>query len=374
MVAFGEVSLADLPLRDSLRGMQPYGAPQDGAPARLNVNENPYPPSEALVAAIGQAAAAAAAEMNRYPDRDFEELRRDLAAYFSTQTGVEVSLENVWAANGSNEVLSQLLQAFGGPGRRALGFQPSYSMHPLLCAGTDTEFVSVPRNDDFDIDMQVALAEIARVQPHVIFVTTPNNPTGGATGLAELRRLLDAAPGIVIVDEAYAEFSAAPSAAELLGEYPTKLVVSRTMSKAFAFAGGRLGYFVADPAFVDAALLVRLPYHLSVISQAAARAALGFAEETLSKVAHLAAERDRIAAALTEYGYRVLPSEANFLMFGPFRDAATAFARYRADGVLIRDNGIPGFLRMSVGLDSENDLFLQLSKRYAADELDTEEK
>lgn len=368
------VELADLPLRDSLRGMKPYGAPQDGAPARLNVNENPYPPSAALVEAIGAAAAQAATDMNRYPDRDFEELRRDLAAYFSRQTGVPVSMENVWAANGSNEVLSQLLQAFGGPGRRALGFQPSYSMHPLLCAGTDTTFVPVPRGADFAIDMDVALAEIKRVQPHVVFVTTPNNPTGGVTGLDELRRLLDAAPGILIVDEAYAEFSDLPSAAELLAEYPTKLVVSRTMSKAFAFAGGRLGYFVADPAFVDAALLVRLPYHLSVISQAAARAALSFADETLSNVAHLSAERDRIAEELRAYGYRVLPSESNFLMFGPFRNPAAAFERYREDGVLIRDNGIPGFLRMSVGLDSENDLFLQLSKRYAADELDTEEK
>lgn len=365
----GEVTLSSLPLRDSLKGAKAYGAPQDGAPARLNVNENPYPPSAELVAAIGQACAQAAADLNRYPDRDFVELRRDLAAYFSQHTGVDVTNNNVWAANGSNEVLFQLLQVFGGPGRRAIGFTPSYSMHPLLCAGSDTKFIAVPRGADYDIDVDVALAEIKRIQPHIIFVTTPNNPTGGVTSLDTVRTLLDAAPGIVIVDEAYAEFSSGPSAAELLGDYPTSLVVSRTMSKAFAFAGGRLGYFVAHPAFIDAVLLVRLPYHLSVISQAAARAALSFADETLGNVAHIAAERDRVAKKLTKYGYTVLPSEANFLTFGPFRHAAAAFEQYRQDGVLIRDNGIRGMLRMSIGLDAENDLFLSLSKQYVGTDL-----
>ncbi len=278
-------------------------------------------------------------------------------------------MENVWAANGSNEVLQQLLQAFAGPGRSAMGFVPSYSMHPLLCAGTDTEFIAVPRAEDLSIDTAAAVAAIAERRPDVVFVTTPNNPTGHVASREQLVAILDAAPGIVIVDEAYAEFSPSPSAAELLADYPTKLVVSRTMSKAFAFAGGRLGYFVADPAFVDAALLVRLPYHLSVISQAAATAALGFARETLGNVAHIAAERERIAAALREYGYDVLPSESNFLLFGHFAEPTRAFERYMADGVMVRDIGIPGRLRMSVGLDEENDRFLELSARYAADEL-----
>ena len=368
-VPYAEVTLGDLPLRDSLKGSKAYGAPQDGAPARLNVNENPYPPSPQLIEAVAHACGAAVADLNRYPDRDFVELREDLAAYFSKQTGVSVTKDNVWAANGSNEVLFQLLQAFGGPGRRAIGFTPSYSMHPLLCAGTDTKFIAVPRDSAFNIDVNFALAEIKRVQPHIIFVTTPNNPTGGITALDTLRTLLEAAPGIVIVDEAYAEFSDSPSAAELLAEFPTKLVVSRTMSKAFAFAGGRLGYFVAHPAFLEAALLVRLPYHLSVISQAAARAALSFATETLGNVAHIRDERERVVKKLTKYGYTVLPSEANFITFGPFRNAATAFEQYRQDGVLIRDNGIPGMLRMSIGLDEENDLFLQLSKKYAGTDL-----
>lgn len=361
--------LEDLPLRDNLRGKNPYGAPQEGAPARLNVNENPYPPSDALVEAIAEASAKAASDLNRYPDRDAAALREALAAYFSRQSGVQVGADMVWAANGSNEVLQQLLQAFGGPGRKAMGFVPSYSMHPILCSGTDTEFIGVQRTADLSIDTEVAVAEIARHSPDVIFVTTPNNPTGHVVPTDQLRAILDAAPGIVIVDEAYAEFSAQPSAAELLAEYPTTLVVSRTMSKAFAFAGGRLGYFVADPAFVDAALLVRLPYHLSVISQAAAGAALRFAEETLSAVDHIAAERDRIAAALTEYGYSVFPSESNFLLFGSFTDPTRAFERYMADGVMVRDIGIEGQLRMSVGLDHENDRFLELSKRYAGEEL-----
>lgn len=361
--------LEDLPLRENLRGQHPYGAPQEGAPARLNVNENPYPPSPELVEAIGSAVEKAAADLNRYPDRDAERLRTALAEYFSRQTGVRVGMENVWAANGSNEVLQQLLQAFGGPGRRAVGFVPSYSMHPLLCAGTDTEFVGVPRAEDLSIDTAAAVAAIEEIRPDVVFVTTPNNPTGHVTPREQLVAILDAAPGIVIVDEAYAEFSPSPSAAELLADHPTKLVVSRTMSKAFAFAGGRLGYFVADPAFVDAALLVRLPYHLSVISQAAAGAALSFAGETLRAVEHIAAERERIAAALRGAGYGVHPSESNFLLFGPFSDPTRAFERYMADGVMVRDIGIPGCLRMSVGLDEENDLFLELSRRYAADEL-----
>ncbi|MFI9534553.1 histidinol-phosphate transaminase [Nocardia fusca] len=363
-----DIGLDALPLRENLRGKAPYGAPQLSVPVQLNTNENPHPPSRALIDDVAEAVRAAAADLHRYPDRDAVALRADLAAYLTRQTGVAVDAANVWAANGSNEILQQLLQAFGGPGRRALGFVPSYSMHPIISEGIDTEWVEAKRGADFAIDIDAALAAIAERQPDVVFVTSPNNPTGHSIAPPDLARILDAAPGIVIVDEAYAEFSAAPSAVGLIDRYPAKLVVSRTMSKAFAFAGGRLGYLVAAPAVIDALLLVRLPYHLSVVTQAAARAALRHADETLASVAELAAQRDRVARALTGMGYEVVPSDANFLLFGKFVDAARAWQHYLDEGVLIRDVGIGGYLRATIGLAAENDEFLRVSAKLTATE------
>lgn len=362
------IGLDALPLRENLRGKSPYGAPQLSVPVQLNTNENPHPPSRALIEDVAEAVRAASAGLHRYPDRDAVALRADLAAYLTRQTGIAVDTANVWAANGSNEILQQLLQAFGGPGRRALGFVPSYSMHPIISEGIDTEWVEAKRGPDFAIDIDAALAAIAERRPDVVFVTSPNNPTGHSIAPTDLARVLDAAPGIVIVDEAYAEFSAAPSAIGLIDRYPAKLVVSRTMSKAFAFAGGRLGYLVAAPAVVDALLLVRLPYHLSVVTQAAARAALRHADETLASVAELAAQRDRVARGLTEMGYEVVPSDANFLLFGKFEDSARAWQHYLDEGVLIRDVGIGGYLRATIGLAAENDEFLRVSAKLAATE------
>lgn len=356
------ITLADLPLRAELRAKQAYGAPQLDVSVRLNTNENPYSPSPALIADLVDEISGVAAGLNRYPERDAVALREALADYVTDQTGVAVTKDHVWAANGSNEILQQLLQAFGGPGRTALGFQPSYSMHPILCSGTHTEFFSCDRRPDFTIPMDAALETIAERTPDVVFVTTPNNPTGTVTSMSELRQILDVAPGIVIVDEAYAEFSAAPSATTLLAEYPTKLVVSRTMSKAFDFAGGRLGYFVADPAFVEAVLLVRLPYHLSALSQAAAIVALRHRKDTLATVATLVAERRRVVSALEALGYHVADSEANFVMFGHFDAAAAAWQRFLDHGVLVRDVGVPGYLRVTIGTPEENDAFLNAAK------------
>ena len=352
------LTLDQLPLREELRGRSAYGAPQLDVPFRLNTNENPYPPSQALIDDLVETVARVATKLNRYPDRDAVELREALAGYVTERTGVAVGVDNVWAANGSNEVLQQLLQAFAGPGRKALGFQPSYSMHPILSAGTQTEFIDCPRGADFRIDVDAALAAIAEHRPSVIFVTTPNNPTGDVTPLEEIRTLLEAAPGIVIVDEAYGEFSPSPSAVTLLGEYPDRLVVSRTMSKAFDFAGGRLGYFVADPAFVEAVMLVRLPYHLSMLSQAAATVALRHRGDTLATVEKLSQERVRVVAGLEELGYEVVPSESNFVFFGPFDDQHAAWQRFLDRDVLIRDVGVAGHLRTTVGLPEENDAFL----------------
>jgi histidinol-phosphate aminotransferase len=361
-------TLDELPLRDGLRGKSPYGAPQLAVPVRLNTNENPHPPSQALVDDVARSVRDAAAELHRYPDRDAVALRADLAAYVSSPAGVRLEAENLWAANGSNEILQQLLQAFGGPGRSAIGFVPSYSMHPIISDGTQTTWIQSVRAADFSLDVDAAVAAIVDTRPDVVLVASPNNPSGQSISLSDLRRLLDATPGMLILDEAYGEFSSRPSAVALVDEYPTKLVVTRTMSKAFAFAGGRLGYLIATPAVIDAMRLVRLPYHLSSITQAAARAALRHADETLGSVATLIAERQRVTAALSGMGFRVIPSDANFVLFGRFADAPIIWHRYLDAGILIRDVGIPGYLRVTTGLAPENDSFLAASARIAATE------
>lgn len=364
------VTLDELPLREDLRGKSPYGAPQLAVPVRLNTNENPHPPTQALIEDVAASVRAVAGELHRYPDRDATALRTDLAAYLSAQTGIAVGVDNVWAANGSNEILQELLQAFGGPGRSAIGFVPSYSMHPIISDGTQTRWLVANRADDFTLDTAVAARAIREHSPDIVFIASPNNPSGQSVTTGELKELLDAVSaqpnGLVIVDEAYGEFSAQPSAIALLDDYPTRLVVTRTMSKAFAFAGGRLGYLIAAPAVIDAMLLVRLPYHLSSVTQAAARAALRHADDTLASVATLIAERNRVSEALTDMGFRVIPSDANFVLFGEFADAPATWQRYLDAGVLIRDVGIAGYLRTTIGLADENDALLAASARIGA--------
>ncbi|HEU5033359.1 MAG TPA: histidinol-phosphate transaminase [Mycobacteriales bacterium] len=346
--------IEDLPLRDDLRGLTAYGAPQLDVPVRLNTNENPYPPPAELVADLQAAVSAVAASLNRYPDREAGELRAALAAYL----GCGLRAEQVWAANGSNEILQQLLMAFGGPGRSALGFVPSYSMHHLIARATGTAWRSVHRPEDFSLDAARARADVERHQPDVVFLCSPNNPTGTALEGKVVEAVLDVAPGMVVVDEAYAEFSHQPTVLPLLSGHP-RLVVTRTMSKAFAFAGARVGYLAADPAVVDALRLVRLPYHLSALTQAAATAALRHADATLAQVAQLRSDRDRLVAVLrADLGLDVLDSDANFVMFGRFDDQAAVWQQLVERGILVRDVGLPGWLRVSVGTTAECDAFL----------------
>ncbi len=345
--------LEDLPLRADLRSLTPYGAPQLDVPIRLNTNENPYPPPAELVADVAASVAAAAAGLNRYPDREASDLRAALAAYL----GAGLSTAQVWAANGSNEILQQLLMAFGGSGRRALGFVPSYSMHRLIALATGTEWIDGQRRPDFGIDADRAAAAVAQQRPDIVFLCSPNNPTGQALPAGVVEAVVEAATGIVVVDEAYAEFSSAPSALPLLAGHP-RLVVTRTMSKAFAFAGGRLGYLAAEPALVDALRLVRLPYHLSALTQAAALAALRHADATLAQVAVLRADRDRMQDVLRRRGFDVVDSDANFVLFGRFDDEHATWQGLLDRGVLVRDVGLPGWLRVSVGTTDECDAFL----------------
>ncbi|MCX4685052.1 histidinol-phosphate transaminase [Kitasatospora purpeofusca] len=354
-------TIDDLPVRDELRGQSPYGAPQLDVPVQLNTNENPYPLPEELVARIAERVAEAARHLNRYPDRDAVELREGLAGYLTRTTGFAVARENVWAANGSNEVLQQLLQTFGGPGRTALGFEPSYSMHALISRGTGTGWISGPRNEDFTIDLDAAAAAIAEHRPNVLFVCSPNNPTGTAVAADTVLRLYEAAqaarPSLVVVDEAYVEFSHRDSLLSLIEGRPN-LVVTRTMSKAFGAAGLRLGYLAADPAVVDAVQLVRLPYHLSAVTQATALACLEHTDTLLGYVGRLKDERDRLVGALRGLGLEVTDSDANFVQFGRFTDTHAVWRAILDHGVLVRDNGVPGWLRVTAGTPAENDAFL----------------
>jgi histidinol-phosphate aminotransferase len=362
------VASVRLPLRPELADETPYGAPQLDVPVLLNVNENPYPPGEEVVATIAEEVARAARGMNRYPDRDATALRQDLADYLTLETGVRLDDLDVWAANGSNEVMLHVLQAFGGPGRTALSFAPTYSMYPEYARDTHTNWVVGRREDDFTLDPVHAVTMIREVAPSVILLASPNNPTGTALPTATIEAVceaaltvdIDGAHPVVVVDEAYAEFRrpGTPSAVALLAQYPN-LAVTRTMSKAFAAAGARVGYLVASHAFVDALRIVRLPYHLSAITQATASAALRHRESLMAQVATLRAERDATVAWLREQRlpdglpFDVAETDANFVLFGTFSDRHAVWQGLLDRGVLIRETGPDGWLRVSIGTSAE---------------------
>jgi histidinol-phosphate aminotransferase len=343
-----------VPIREELRDDEPYGAPQLDVPVQLNTNENPYGPGASVVADIARAVGDAAAKLNRYPDREARELRTALAEYL----GHALTADRVWAANGSNEIMQQILQAFGGPGRTALSFAPTYSMYPEYARNTHTRWITGQREQDFTVDVDRALALITSEQPDVVLLTSPNNPTGTALPLDTVRAVVDAAPGVVVVDEAYAEFrrDGTPTALELLDQHP-RLMVTRTMSKAFALAGGRLGYVASDAAMIDALRIVRLPYHLSAVTQATAIAALSHSKELLAQVDQLRTTRDETAAWLREQGFEVAESDANFVLFGRFDDRHSIWEGLVDRGVLIRETGPDGWLRVSVGTPDEMQAF-----------------
>ena len=358
------VDLADLPLRADLHGQHPYGAPQLSVPVALNTNENSHPLPAGLVQDIAEAARRVAGGLNRYPDREARALRADLAAYL----GHGLSAKEVWPANGSNEILQQLLQAFAGPGATVLGFTPSYSMHELITRGVGAAFVDGRRAEDFSISTEHAVAEVERWRPDVVLLCSPNNPTGTALDLDVVSAVVSATDGMVVVDEAYAEFGrdGTASALTLLPTSP-RLVVTRTMSKAFGMAGLRLGYLAAAAAVVDAIHLVRLPYHLSALSQAAARAALAHTSELLTTVEEIKAQRDRLVTELTALGLTVAPSDANFVLFGGLTDAGQVWSKLLEHGVLVRDVGIPGWLRVTAGTPAETTAFLVALRDVLAD-------
>ena len=345
-----------LPIAERLSALSPYGAPQVPANATLNTNENPFPLSEKLAKAIAERVNSVAKDLNRYPDRDAVTLRNKIASFINSLSNTSFTAENIWAANGSNEIIQSLFLAFGDRG--AIGFTPSYSMHPLIARVTNTQWSDGGRRPDFSLDIDRAVNEIAQLNPSLTFITTPNNPTGGKISLAEIERLAQSNTGLLVIDEAYAEFSDEASAVTLISKYP-QIVVIRTMSKAFSFAGARLGYLVADPVVIQALFLVRLPYHLSALTQAASEVALENRDELLENVAHLISERERVKASLEAMGLQVAPSSANFLLFSGFDMASPTLWQLLLDnGILIRVVGLSGYLRVTIGNEAENTLFI----------------
>jgi histidinol-phosphate aminotransferase len=341
--------LNDLPIRDSLRGRTPYGAPQLHVPIALNVNENTHEISEDILVDIIQRIAVSLRDINRYPDREFTALRELLATY----VGHELTAKNIWAANGSNEILQQLFMAFGGPGRKALSFSPTYSMYSLIAQSTDTKYVEAPRLERYEIDVDLVTRAIAEHKPDIVLICSPNNPTGTPVELEVIEAAYAATDGIVVVDEAYSEFSLNENSALSILEGRPRLVVSKTMSKAFAFAGVRLGYLASDEAVCDAMRLVRLPYHLSALTQAAAEAALTHSNQMLATVADIRDQRDRLYVAMQDLGLDPYRSDANFVLVGGIPNPRKTWQDLLDRGILVRDIGIPNTLRITAGTEAE---------------------
>ncbi|WP_125963357.1 histidinol-phosphate transaminase [Bifidobacterium dolichotidis] len=362
----------DLPLRNDLIGEEPYGAPQLDVPVCLNVNENPYAPKADVVESIAQRIREAARSVNRYPDREHEALRQAFCDYLKAESDARLQPAQVWGANGSNEIMLQLFMAFGGPGRTALAPAPTYSMYPEYARDTFTAWQTVPRNDDFTVNVVDTIQAMHELQPAMVVLTSPNNPTGTPLPIEDLKQILEASqsatvagaqPGthpIVVVDEAYIEFRdpGTPSATTLVNDYHN-LAVSRTMSKAFAFAGSRVGYVAADKGIIDCMRIVRMPYHLSAITQAAALAAFDHTDEQLAEVNHLRQTREQTAQWLTTQTYKgkalqVMPSQSNFILFGGhLAERELIFEQMLERGVLIRVVGPEGWLRVCMGTDEE---------------------
>ncbi len=347
-------SFRDLPIRDDLKGQEPYGAPQLAVPFQLNVNENTFGIPPEVQNRILTRIQEILPRLNRYPDREFLELRSELASYL----GHGLSADQLWAANGSNEILMQIFQVFGGPNASALSFGPTYSMYPNIARISMTPYLELPREEDFELSASYVAAAIAKHQPRIVILCNPNNPTGTPISRKVIEAAYDSFDGILIVDEAYAEFAEELASLDLL-KGRERLIISRTMSKAFAFAGVRLGYLAASSAVVDAVRIVRLPYHLSALTQAAALAALEGKDLMLANIEKIKIQRDRIISALRQLGLNPYPSKANFVLCSGFDNPQATFESLLKKGVLIRNVGIPNTLRITAGTAEETDFLLK---------------
>jgi len=346
--------------RPGLRELEPYESPQPDVPVRLNTNECPHPLPDAFLNEL--AAAVRELPLHRYPDGNMRRLLRELAA-----TAMH-PLEGVWAANGSNEILTQLLQAYGGPGRRAVVFEPTYLLHRRLCMLTYTEVEELRLDGGFELaDAQVGAAIAAA--PDIVFVCSPNNPTGNAQPLSSIVAIAQGLPdSLVIVDEAYGEFAPAGSAQALIAGNPN-IAITRTFSKAFALAGARLGYALAAPAVIEDLRRVRLPYHLSALTQTAGLVALRHRGDASALLGAIRVQRDRITRELRSIaGVTVYPSDANFVLFVPPGNATDVWQALLDRGVLVRDLTavVPNALRVTAGTEVETGRFLDAIREVLA--------
>ncbi|MGH2705837.1 MAG: histidinol-phosphate transaminase [Actinomycetota bacterium] len=340
--------------RSDLADLLPYRAPQLDAAVRLNVNESPYPPPETFMRALADRITAL--PLHRYPPRDFPELRDRLAVYLGTLS------DRVWVANGSNEIILQLVLAFGGAERKALTFEPTYGMHSHITRVSGTRPLRGRRNPDYSLHLEATVQAIRIQEPDIVFLCSPNNPTGNVDREEDLGAICHAAPGLVILDEAYAEFSGG-SMMRLVEDHE-QLVIVRSFSKAWRMAGARIGYLIAHPWVIEQVFKVRLPYHLSMLTQAAALTALDHAAELASTIVTLRHERERLWRELsTTRGIVAFPSQANFVLFRcEAKPADDVWQQLLDRGVLVRNFtdvvGCEGCLRVSVGTSEQNERFL----------------
>jgi histidinol-phosphate aminotransferase len=340
-------------VRDDLSELDGYHSPQVDVAVRLNTNESPYPPPEAWRTALLEELATL--PFQRYPDREATALRSAIGALHG------VGPEQVLAANGSNEVIQAVCLAFGGPGRAAAVFRPTYLMHPHIARITGTEVIEGERDADFALDMAEVERVVGGAQPAITFLCSPNNPTGQLEPESAIERALELGPGVVVVDEAYGQFS--PRSAIDLVREGRPLVVIRTFSKTWSMAGARLGYLVGPPEIVSAVEAVLLPYHLDAMKQAAGRLALRFQAEMEARVAMIVEERGRLVAGLGELPVDTWPSAANFILFRPrTKDGDKVWEELLERSVLVRNCAnwprLDGCLRVTVGTSAENDAFL----------------
>jgi histidinol-phosphate aminotransferase len=341
------------PVRDDLVELEGYHSPQVDVRIRLNTNESPYPPPAGWRQAWLEELAAV--PFHRYPDRRARALRAAIAELH----GVEPS--RVLAGKGSNEVLQALCLAYGGPGRAVAVFEPTYALHSHIARVTGTGVAVGERRADFTLDLDEVRRVLARSQPAITFLTTPNNPTGLVEPPDVVEAVLEAAPGLVVVDEAYAQFAPWSALSLLADDRP--LVVTRTFSKTWAMAAMRLGYLVAPAEVVEACERVLLPYHLDAATQAAGRLALRYQAEMEARVHAIVEERERVVAALRDLPVDVWTSGANFVLFRPRRlDGAELWKGLVERSVLVRDCSswprLEGCLRVTIGTPDEDDAFL----------------
>jgi histidinol-phosphate aminotransferase len=340
--------------RADLAELDPYVSPQQPARWQMNTNESPLPPPRDLVESFGDRLSELA--LNRYPDKDAQDLYQALAER------TRWSADGLWAANGSNEVLLHLFLAFGGPGRTVLTFEPTYSLHSLIPRVAGTRIRNLWRDEDYVIDLEAALEEVERSGPDIVVVCSPNNPTGNCEPVSTVRALLEAAPGLVVVDEAYGEFAGPEYSVRPLLDEHRNLVLVKTFSKAWRLAGVRLGYLLADPSLREGIERVRLPYHLSALTQLAGELALRYSNETLEAIDSITEQRDRISVELQSMGVKTFPSRANFVLF-QMDEPDIIFNRLLDREVLVRNYSsnpaLRGCLRVTAGLPEETDAFLE---------------